>query len=65
MKKQFKFFTFFGVIALIVFLVCSNAPAKTLLRMNHQFPAAAAGSKIDQWFADEVKKATGGEVEIR
>jgi TRAP-type C4-dicarboxylate transport system substrate-binding protein len=65
MKKQFKFFTFFGVIALIVFLFCSNAPAKTLLRMNHQFPAAAAGSKIDQWFADEVKKATGGEVEIQ
>lgn len=33
--------------------------------MNHQFPAAAAGSKIDQWFADEIKRATNGEIEIQ
>ena len=35
-----------------------------VLRMNSQFTATAAGSKIDQWFADEIKKATNGEVEI-
>jgi TRAP-type C4-dicarboxylate transport system substrate-binding protein len=54
-----------GVIAIaLIFCVSSGVSAKTVLKMNHQFPAAAAGSKIDQWFADEVKKATNGEVEI-
>lgn len=41
------------------------APAKMIFRMNHQFPATATGSKIDQWFADEISRATRGEVEIR
>ena len=49
----------------LIFCVSSGVSAKTLLKMNHQFPAAAAGSKIDQWFADEIKKATNGEVEIQ
>jgi len=35
------------------------------LRMNSQFTASATGSKIDQWFADEVSKATDGEVKIK
>jgi TRAP-type C4-dicarboxylate transport system substrate-binding protein len=35
------------------------------LRMNSQFTATAEGSKIDQWFADEVAKATNGEVTIK
>lgn len=39
--------------------------AATVLRMNHQFPAAAAGSKIDQWFADAVADATGGDMAIK
>ncbi|MBU0545534.1 MAG: C4-dicarboxylate TRAP transporter substrate-binding protein [Proteobacteria bacterium] len=55
-----------GLTAIVlVFCVSSGVSAKTVLKMNHQFPASAAGSKIDQWFADEVKKATGGEVEIQ
>jgi len=65
MMKKFKLVSCLGIIALIVFMICGNAPAKTVLRMNHQFPAAAAGSKIDQWFVDEIKKATGGEIEIQ
>lgn len=52
------------VLSLMVFLF-TPVEAKTVLRLNHQFPAAAEGSKIDQWFADEVKKATNGEVEIQ
>jgi TRAP-type C4-dicarboxylate transport system substrate-binding protein len=36
-----------------------------VLKCSHQFPAVAAGSKIDQWYADEVKKATNGELEIQ
>ncbi|MCP4751227.1 MAG: hypothetical protein GY866_10055 [Proteobacteria bacterium] len=39
--------------------------AEIVFKMNHQFPKTAAGSKIDQWFVDEVKRATRGEVEIR
>lgn len=39
--------------------------AKTTLKLNSQWPATTAGSKVDQWFADEVKKRTNGEVEIR
>ncbi|MCO5104368.1 MAG: C4-dicarboxylate TRAP transporter substrate-binding protein [Burkholderiaceae bacterium] len=41
------------------------AAAKTILKLNSQWPATAAGSKIDQWYADEVKKRTEGEVEIK
>ena len=65
MMKKFKLFSCIVIIALLAFAICSNAAAKTVLRMNHQFPAAAAGSKIDQWFVDEVKKATDGEIEIQ
>ena len=55
-----------GITAItLIFCVSPGVSAKTVLKMNHQFPAAAAGSKIDQWFADEVKKATNGEVEIQ
>ncbi len=39
--------------------------AKHTLKLNSQWPASTSGSKIDQWFADEVKKRTNGEVEIR
>lgn len=55
------------VLALIVSLAIPTKPttAKTILKMNHQFPSNAVGSRLDQWFADEVKKVTGGEVEIR
>jgi TRAP-type C4-dicarboxylate transport system substrate-binding protein len=42
------------------------APAGAVtLRMNHQFPKTAAGSGIDQWFADEVAKASDGELKIK
>ena len=41
------------------------ASGKIVLKMNHQFPADAAGSQIDQWFADEVKRLSEGQLEIR
>lgn len=41
------------------------ARARTTLKLNSQWPATTAGSKVDQWFADEVRKRTDGEVEIR
>ena len=53
------------IMALYFFSGNTNADALTLLRMNHQFPADATGSRIDQWFAEEIKKATKGEVEIK
>ena len=39
--------------------------AKTILKLNSQWPATTAGSKVDQWFADEVKRRTAGEIEIK
>ncbi len=36
-----------------------------VLTMNHQFPKDTAGSKIDQWFADEIHSATKGAVKIK
>ncbi len=66
MKQSRKSIVQIGVFMLVICLwMHTNALAKTLLKMNHQFPADAAGSKIDQWFADEVEKATDGEVEIK
>lgn len=39
--------------------------AQTTLKLNSQWPATTAGSKIDQWFADEIARRTNGEVKIR
>lgn len=39
--------------------------AKTTLKMNHQFPANAVGSVLDQWFADEVFRQSQGVIEIK
>ncbi len=56
----------FWILFSIALMTCSpDLLAKTVLKMNHQFPSTAAGSKIDQWFADQVEKATAGEVRIR
>ncbi|MGE0085973.1 MAG: TRAP transporter substrate-binding protein DctP [Desulfococcaceae bacterium] len=64
--KQIRMFLFYGMmIAALVLAVQSVAGAKTRFMMNHQFPEDTAGSKLDQWFADEVAKATEGEVEIK
>ncbi len=43
----------------------ANAWSQTTLRLNSQWPATTAGSKVDQWFADEISKRTNGEVNIR
>lgn len=51
--------------ALALALLPLESSAATLLRMNHQMAANTAGSIVDQWFADEVKKRTNGEVEIK
>lgn len=39
--------------------------ARVNLKLNSQWPATTAGSKVDQWFADEVKRRTNGEIDIR
>lgn len=53
----------------LVLSLSSLAPATAAeqikLRMNSQFTATTAGSKIDRWFADEVAKATDGAVNIQ
>ena len=49
------------------FLALSVDPslAKVLLRANSQWTEVHAGSKVDMWWADEIKKRTNGEVEIK
>jgi len=42
-----------------------TSQAKVNLKLNSQWPATTAGSKVDQWFAEEVKRRTNGEVDIR
>ena len=65
MKEMGKVF-FCGMMIIALTLAGQpDAGAKTRLMMNHQFPEDTAGSKLDQWFADEVAKATEGEVEIK
>ncbi|MBI1384364.1 MAG: hypothetical protein GC150_05595 [Rhizobiales bacterium] len=50
---------------LVVAGLATSAWAKTTLRLNSQWPATTAGSKVDQWFADEIAKRTNGEIEIK
>lgn len=54
-----------ALLSVSILLMFSQADAATVLRMNHQFPAKAAGSKIDQWFADEIKRMTDGDLQIQ
>jgi TRAP-type C4-dicarboxylate transport system substrate-binding protein len=54
-----------GGAALLVAANPGQSIAATLLRMNHQMTANTAGSIVDQWFADEVKKRTNGAVEMK
>ncbi len=62
-----KRFTMYAIIFLAITFVfhSTDSLAKTVLKLNHQFRADTAASKLDQWFADEVKTATNGEIEIR
>ena len=58
-----------GLIVLGAVAAMAAGPAfgqsKALLRMNHQMTANTAGSIVDQWFADEVKRRTNGAVEMK
>jgi TRAP-type C4-dicarboxylate transport system substrate-binding protein len=51
------------VLAASALLVAPDADAQ--LKMNHQMAANTVGSQVDQWFADEVAKRTGNEVQIK
>ncbi|QTA81837.1 TRAP transport system, periplasmic binding protein (DctP-like) [Desulfonema limicola] len=65
MKYKSRVFIFLMLIMAVMAFTGSSLSAQTILKMNHQFPAAASGSKLDQWFADEIKRATNNEIEIR
>ena len=43
----------------------NGAEAKTVLRANSQWNETHAGSQVDKWWAEEIKKRTNGEVEIK
>lgn len=63
-KSKFLFF-----LCLVTFLCpgsgSAGAPEPMVLKMNHQFPATTPGSKIDQWFADQIKQRTQGKLFIK
>lgn len=42
-----------------------SLPKPIVFKMNHQFPADTAGSKLDAWFAEQIFTATNGSVRIR
>jgi TRAP-type C4-dicarboxylate transport system substrate-binding protein len=50
---------------LVMALTAQAGLAKVLLRANSQWTEVFAGSKVDMWWADEIKKRTNGEVEIK
>ena len=56
-------------LVLVVFfdllLMGHTSQAQIVLKMNHQFPETTVGSTIDQWFSDQIYRATNGEVKIR
>lgn len=63
--SRFKGVALFGLVAAFAIGLALEASATTTLKLNSQWPATTAGSKVDQWFADEVAKRTNGEVEIK
>lgn len=65
MKRKTGRFLVLGIVFLAVLFLSTNVYAKTVLKLSSQWTQTQTGSKITQWFADEVKKATNGEVEIK
>jgi len=59
--------SFAGGVAVTAALLLSGtaAQAAEVFRMNHQMAPNTAGSIVDQWFADEVRARTNGEVDIQ
>ncbi|MGI9465231.1 MAG: C4-dicarboxylate TRAP transporter substrate-binding protein [Aestuariivirgaceae bacterium] len=51
--------------AALAALWTSDSYAKVLLRANSQWNETHAGSQVDKWWAEEIKKRTNGEVEIK
>lgn len=45
-------------------LAVADEYPKMNMRMAHAFPAGWAQTKVDQWFADEVRKRSGGNIRI-
>ncbi|GAB5467453.1 MAG: TRAP transporter substrate-binding protein DctP [Rhodospirillales bacterium] len=64
MKSLLKTLALSGALSLALGIGVGQADSVTL-KMNHQMPATAVGSKVDQWFADQVEKRTKGEVKIK
>lgn len=58
-------FLIFGFIFLFLLVISPDVFAKTVLKCSSQWTESQTGSKITQWFADEIEKATKGEVEIK
>lgn len=46
-------------------LAAQSVSAEVTLRANSQWPETHAGSQVDKWWAEEIKKRTNGEVDIQ
>lgn len=65
-KRPDMFFTLLILTILTAFFADSiHAQPDLVFKMNHQFPPETPGSKIDQWFADQIETKTKGRVKIR
>lgn len=49
----------------VVTMASTAAIGAMQLKLNHQWPATPVGSQVDQWFAEEVAKRTGNEIQIK
>lgn len=54
-----------SAVAMVFGLAVQAGQAKVLLRANSQWNETHAGSQVDKWWAEEIKKRTNGEVEIK
>jgi len=65
MRMLSKLFLSLAVGAMFVGAGIQTSDAKTLLRANSQWNETHSGSQVDKWWAEEIKKRTNGEVEIK
>ncbi len=65
MRRSTKWMLPLIVGVMVAALGVEGAAAKVLLRANSQWNETHAGSQVDKWWAEEIKKRTNGEVEIK
>ena len=66
LKRNYVRASLFGVaLSCAALMAAQQAVAKVTLRANSQWPETHAGSQVDKWWAEEIRKRTNGEVDIQ